>query len=71
MISSVVFCRSAGYLWRAVASTPPVKPVWALETPTVDGVYFTTSKWLTLHMLLSSLWVDELNGKTNSVVVLV
>lgn len=51
-------CSSLGCPWSRVASTRPAASAWAQATLTVDGVFFTTRKYLlvfsTVPALLSS-----------------
>lgn len=48
-------CSSPGCPWSHVASTRPAASAWAQATLTVDGVFFTTRKYLLMFAIISAL----------------
>lgn len=48
-------CSSPGCPWSHVASTRPAASAWAQATLTVDGVFFTTRKYLLMSAIISAL----------------
>lgn len=48
-------CSSPGCLWSRVANTRPAASAWAQETLTVDGVFFTTRKYLLMFAIVPAL----------------
>lgn len=62
-------CSSLGCLWSRVASTRPAASAWAQATLTVDGVFFTTRKYLLVFATVPALLFPQpssLNGCDNT-----